>query len=89
MAEPQGTLSDKISSGLEHADERPQCVNGEPVISTGRDVSRFIVDLRDDEDPPITFRSVVLGTVTGGLGAALFQVCHVQFSSYVSSNIRL
>ena len=73
--------SDKSSSGLEDADEIPQYVNGEPVINSGRDVSKFLVDLRDDEDPPFTFRSVVLGTVIGGLGAALVQVCHVLFFS--------
>lgn len=49
-------------------------VNGEPVITTGRDVSRFVVDVRDDGDPSLTFRSIVLGTVFAGLGAALCQV---------------
>lgn len=67
---------DKFSSAFE--DEKALYVNGEPVITSGRDVSRYLVDLRDDEDPPLTFRSAVLGTVIGGLGAALFQVRHVQ-----------
>ena len=49
-------------------------VNGEPVISDGRDVSRFLIDPRDDMDPAITFRSLLLGTVFAGLGAALCQV---------------
>jgi hypothetical protein len=89
MAEPQGTLPDKSSSGLEDADESPQYVNGELVITSGRDVSRFIVDLKDDQDLPFTLRSVVLGTVIGGLGAALYKVCHFQFSSYASSDNRL
>ena len=65
------------SSDFEDADEKPQYVKGEPVINSGRDVSRYLVDLRDDQDPPITFRSIVLGTVIGGLGAALYQVCCV------------
>lgn len=71
---------DKHFSGFGDAvvDEKPQHVNGEPVITSGRDVSRYLVDLRDDEDPPFTFRSAVLGTVIGGLGAALFQVRRVQ-----------
>ena len=80
---------DKSLSGPEDADEKPQYVNGEPVIHSGRDVSKFLVDLRDDQDPPFTFRSVVLGTVIGGLGAALYQVCHFQFSLYAISNMRL
>ncbi|KAH9998274.1 oligopeptide transporter [Russula vinacea] len=62
------------SSDFEDVDEKPQYVKGEPVINSGRDVSRYLVDLRDDQDPPFTFRSVVLGTVIGGLGAALYQI---------------
>lgn len=49
-------------------------VNGEPVITTGEDVSNFLFDVRDDGDPALTFRSLVLGTVFAGLGAALCQV---------------
>ncbi|KZT18640.1 oligopeptide transporter [Neolentinus lepideus HHB14362 ss-1] len=49
-------------------------VNGEPVITTGEDVSRFLVDVRDDGDDAITFRSLVIGTVFAGLGAALCQI---------------
>ena len=44
-------------------------VNGEPVVQGGMDVSRFVVDLRDDGDEPLTFRALVLGTIFGGLGA--------------------
>ncbi|KAN0128570.1 OPT superfamily oligopeptide transporter [Lactarius tabidus] len=65
---------DKSSDGFNDEDEGPLFVNGEPVITSGRDVSKFLVDLRDDEDPPFTFRSVVLGTLIGGLGAALYQI---------------
>lgn len=48
--------------------------NGEPIIATGRDVSRFVVDIRDDEDLALTFRSIFLGTLVAGLGATLGQV---------------
>jgi hypothetical protein len=65
----------KSSYDYKDANERPLNVNGEPVITNGIDVSKHLVDPRDDEDPPFTFRSVVLGTVIGGLGAALYQVC--------------
>ena len=71
-------LDKHFSSFEDTLDEKPQYVNGEPVITSGRDVSRYLVDLRDDEDPPFTFRSAVLGTVIGGLGAALYQVRRVQ-----------
>ena len=86
--EKEDVTPDKSFSGPEDADEKPQYVDGEPVIKSGGDVSKFLVDLRDDQDPPFTFRSVVLGTVIGGLGAALYQVCYFQFSSYAISNMR-
>lgn len=66
---------DKESSSGDSADkEEVVLVNGEPVITTGCDVSRFLVDTRDDGDPAFTFRSAVLGTIFAGLGAALCQV---------------
>ena len=67
-------LDKSFSSFEDTVDEKLKHVNGEPVITNGRDVSRYLVDLRDDEDPPFTFRSAVLGTFIGGLGAALYQV---------------
>lgn len=73
---------DKSSDGLNDDDEGPLFVNGEPVITSGRDVSKFLVDLRDDDDPPFTFRSVVLGTLIGGLGAALYQVCTLALKNF-------
>ncbi|TCD71832.1 hypothetical protein EIP91_003175 [Steccherinum ochraceum] len=55
-------------------DSSVEWVNGEPVISNGRDVSKYLIDIRDDGDPAITFRSCVLGTVFAGLGATLVQI---------------
>ncbi|KAI0737996.1 oligopeptide transporter [Daedaleopsis nitida] len=55
-------------------DEETVFVNGEPVIRTGRDVSRYLIDARDDGDPAVTFRSLFIGTVSAGLGAALCQI---------------
>lgn len=58
---------------------KPLYLNGEAVITSGRDVSKYLVDISDDEDPPFTFRSVVLGTVIGGLGPpCLRYVVHYQ-----------
>lgn len=53
-------------------------VNGEPVIRTGRDVSRYLIDIRDDGESALTFRSLFLGTVFAGLGAALCQVSSLR-----------
>jgi hypothetical protein len=54
-------------------DDSVQYVRGEPVIRTGKDVSRFAVDIRDDGDEALTFRSMFLGTIFAALGAALRQ----------------
>ena len=67
--------SGKIEGGKEAYDgEDVRLVNGEPVITTGPDVSRFLIDTRDDGDPALTFRSLFLGTLFAGLGASLCQV---------------
>ena len=60
-------------------------VNGEPVVQDGRDVSRFVIDLRDDGDEALTFRGLVLGTIFGGLRAALCQVCSRDSISFTLS----
>ena len=49
-------------------------VKHEPIITTGSDVSRFLVDVRDDGDPALTFRSLFIGTIFACLGATMCQV---------------
>ncbi|KAI0648419.1 oligopeptide transporter [Trametes meyenii] len=68
-----GKLDAEKAAALD-AEHHVQFVNGEPVITTGWDVSRYLVDTRDDGDPSITFRSLLLGTIFAGLGAALCQI---------------
>lgn len=63
-----------VEDAYEGQKEGVKYVNGEPVITTGEDVSNFLLDVRDDGDPALTFRSFFLGTVFAGLGAALCQV---------------
>ena len=55
-------------------DSKPILHNGEPIIATGHDVSRYVVDIRDDEDAALTFRSMFLGTIFAGMSSALSQV---------------
>lgn len=50
-------------------------VKGEPIISTGEDVSNFLVDVHDSGGASLTFRSIVLGTLLSGFGASVTQVC--------------
>ncbi|KAL0580004.1 hypothetical protein V5O48_002007 [Marasmius crinis-equi] len=51
---------------------------GEPVVTSGADVSKYIVELRDDGDDALTYRSLFLGTVIAGLGAALDQIYYFK-----------
>ena len=65
---------------------KPILHNGEPVITTGHDVSRFVVDIRDDGDTALTFRSIFLGTIFAGMSAALSQVSHFNLPMGDDSN---
>ena len=65
---------------------KPILHNGEPVITTGHDVSRFVVDIRDDGDTALTFRSIFLGTIFAGMSAALSQVSHFNLPVGDDSN---
>ncbi|CAO1621252.1 unnamed protein product [Parajaminaea phylloscopi] len=50
---------------------------GEPIITTGHDVSRHLIICRDDGDPALTLRSWVLGLALNSLisvAAALFSI---------------
>jgi hypothetical protein len=69
---------EKHDNSLEDG-SRPILHNGKPVITTGQDVSRFVVDIRDDGDTALTFRSMFLGTIFAGMGAALSQVSNFIF----------
>jgi len=73
----EGSFDNSLEKAGEDQDrysEDVELLNGEPVITSGHDVSRFVVDMRDDGDPALTLRSLFLGTVMAGLGAALCQV---------------
>ncbi|KAI1474854.1 putative OPT peptide transporter Mtd1 [Daldinia eschscholtzii] len=52
-------------------DDDTEYVKGHPVIRTGFDVSKFLISLRDDGDPALTFRSIVLGTIFTALSSVI------------------
>ncbi|KAF8635447.1 hypothetical protein AX15_000427 [Amanita polypyramis BW_CC] len=70
----KGSLKEDASTKISNYSDDVLVANGEPVIVTGKDVSRFVVDLRDDGDNALTLRSIVIGTAFAGLGAALSQI---------------
>ena len=76
---------DSDDSSLED-DSKPNFHKGEPVITAGRDVSYFVVDIRDDEDTALTFRSIFLGTIFAGMSAALIQVSNLKILDNDSNN---
>lgn len=55
----------------------------EAIIVTGEDAANFLLSVRDDGDPALTFRSLFLGT-----GVAAFQATMNQIYS-VGPNIKL
>ena len=70
-----GVEKDKLDFDTEASkDDVSVALSKEPIIIDGKDVSKYVVDLRDDGDAPITFRSLVLGTLLSALTAALYQV---------------
>ena len=46
----------------------------ERIIVTGADAAKYLLPLRDDGDPALTFRSAVIGTLMSAFGAAMNQI---------------
>jgi hypothetical protein len=70
-----GKGSDEVASGeLEdvaaHANDR--------VIRDGYDVSEYLLPIRDDGDPALTFRSILLGLAGGAFNAVINQIYTVS-----------
>ncbi|KAI1377096.1 OPT peptide transporter Mtd1 [Hypoxylon crocopeplum] len=67
-------------------DDAAVYVNGHPIIRNGADVSRFLISSRDDGDPALTFRSIILGTVFTAFSSVItmlytFKPYQVQVSA--------
>ncbi|KAF2663875.1 OPT peptide transporter Mtd1 [Microthyrium microscopicum] len=76
--------------GQEHfgapPDDEVEYVNSHPVIRSGADVSKFIISTRDDGDPALTFRAIVLGSLFTALSSVItmlyvFKPTQVQVSA--------
>lgn len=55
--------------------------DGNPIITTGHDVSHYLVSLRDDGDEALTLRSWVLGILLGVLNNVLAVRCVLEWRS--------
>jgi hypothetical protein len=72
-----------VSGSLPDDPDGPLGNREEPLIRNGKDISEFVVSVRDDGDTGLTFRSFALGTTFAGLAATLSQVCLLNPSSVV------
>jgi hypothetical protein len=48
------------------------------IIVTGSDAADFLLSIRDDGDPAITFRSMVLSTILSAFQAVMYQIYQVS-----------
>lgn len=93
IAEPEGHLPDgekdknsrDVSPGESVAgmdtvekNDLSEVVDEDRVIRTGADASKYLLSLRDDGDPIITFRSALLGTAFACFQAAMNQIYNVS-----------
>ncbi|KAJ5620183.1 OPT peptide transporter Mtd1 [Penicillium lagena] len=58
-------------SAASQGDDDTVYVKGHPVIQNGADVSKFLISDRDDGDPALTFRSIVLGSAFTALSSVI------------------
>ncbi|KPM43808.1 hypothetical protein AK830_g2810 [Neonectria ditissima] len=70
-ASPRETDGEDSKDHPHEEDDEAVYVKGHPVIRNGVDVSKFVVSIRDDGDPSLTFRSVFLGTLFTALSSVI------------------
>jgi hypothetical protein len=68
------STQEKSSESFSEVCEYPLQKQDQPLIETGADIAEFIIDVRDDGDACLTFRSILLGTIFAGLASSLGQV---------------
>ena len=76
-----------IASDIQEADSGHQHDNNEKdhddddvIIITGADAAAHLLPLRDDGEPALTFRSIVLATCLSGFQAVMNQIYNVRVS---------
>lgn len=74
------------NSGLDALDEK-NFDQHDRVIVTGSDASNHLISVRDDGDPAVTFRSMLLGTLVAAFQASMNQIYMVGFSGLDTADI--
>jgi hypothetical protein len=75
MASP---IKEDVKIGGTEISGESQVSVAEVVIKTGADAAEHLLPLRDDFDPVVTFRSVVLATAVSGFQAVMTQIYSVS-----------
>lgn len=59
-------------------DELPE----NPIIVTGADAAQYLLPLRDDGEPSLTFRAIFLATLLSGFQAVMSQIYYVSLNDF-------
>lgn len=68
------------TSDLDDSDGKSDTDREDAIIITGTDAANHLLSMRDDKEPALTFRSIVLATILSAFQAVVYQiynVCHL------------
>jgi hypothetical protein len=84
VAEKQGLEADVQAApplydadGHNHGGDDKDSASDDVIIVTGADAAAHLLPMRDDGEPALTFRSIVLATVLSGFQAVMNQIYSV------------
>lgn len=64
--------------GSHHGSDDKDDDSEDVIIITGADAAAHLLPMRDDREPALTFRSIVLATVLSGFQAVMYQIYQVR-----------
>lgn len=71
-------LDSELKAGPPVYDGADDDVPEDALIVTGADAANYLIPIRDDHDPSLTFRSIFLATALSGFQAAMHQIYNVS-----------
>jgi hypothetical protein len=74
---PVGSKTDKLG-GRDSDEHGSEHGSHEVVIVTGADAATHLLPMRDDHDPAVTFRSLLLATILSAFQACVYQIYIVR-----------
>jgi hypothetical protein len=67
-----------VAASEDGENEKSDADSDNVIIITGEDASKHLLSLRDDKQPALTFRSIVLATILSGFQACMYQIYNVS-----------